>query len=172
MRNRILIIFLLAGLSLPLRAEMHSAMEISVGGGWSTLGYKVQPTQADVTGTNKGSWGAQVHVGYALFFTQNVGLGVGANFAHYGANASLSGTARWEDVTDTEGETYNHLTLIHSLKDKQDVYLVEIPLTLYLDFPLSRRFRPRFLPGEGVSRRLFGFRQEPDFPLPQTRFGL
>ena len=137
MRNRILIIFLLAGLSLPIRAEMHSAIEISVGGGWSTLGYKVQPTQADVTGTNKGSWGAQVHVGYALFFTQNVGLGVGANFAHYGANASLSGTARWEDVTDTEGEPYSHLTLIHSLKDKQDVYLVEIPLTLYLDFPLS-----------------------------------
>lgn len=137
MRNRILIISLLIGLSIPVAARMHSAIELSVGGGWSTLGYKVQPTQADVTGTNKGSWGAQVHVGYALFFTQNVGLGVGANFAHYGANASLSGTARWQGVTDTEGEPYNHLTLIHSLRDKQDVYLVEIPLTLYLDFPLT-----------------------------------
>lgn len=137
MRNRILIIYLLIGLSLPLAAQMHSAIEISVGGGWSTLEYKVQPRQEDVTGANKGSWGAQAHVGYALFFTPNVGLGVGANFSHYGANASLSGTARWKDVTDTEGETYNHLTLIHSLRDKQDVYLVEIPLTLYLSYPLT-----------------------------------
>lgn len=137
MRNRFLIIYILIGLSLPLAAQMHSAIEISVGGGWSTLGYKVQPRQEDVTGANKGSWGAQAHVGYALFFTPNVGLGVGANFSHYGANASLLGTARWNNVTDTEGETYNHLTLIHSLRDKQDVYLVEIPLALFLDFPLS-----------------------------------
>lgn len=140
MRNRIIIIYLLLGLSLPLySADMHSALEISVGGGWSTLGYKVQPNQAEVKGTNKGSWGAQAHVGYALFFTPNVGVGIGANFSHYGANASLSGTARWNDVTDTEGEQYNHLTIIHSLHDKQDVYLVEIPLTLYLDFPISYR---------------------------------
>lgn len=137
MRNRVINLFLLLGLCLPMAAQMHSAMEISVGGGWSSLGYQVQPTQADVTGANKGSWGAQVHVGYALFFTPKIGLGIGANFAHYGANASLSGTARWADVTDTEGERYNHLAIIHSLKDKQDAYLVEIPLTLYLDFPLS-----------------------------------
>ena len=139
MRNQILIIYLLLGLSLPLTAQTHSALEISVGGGWSTLGYKVQPHQADVKGTNKGSWGAQAHVGYALFFTPNVGLGVGANFSHYGANASLSGIAQWNDVTDTEGERYNHLTIIHSLNDKQDVYLVEIPITLYLSFPITDR---------------------------------
>ena len=78
-------------------ANMHSALEISVGGGWSTLGYKVLPKQAEVQGTNSGSWGAQAHVGYALFFTPNIGLGVGANFSHYGANASLSGVAQWKD---------------------------------------------------------------------------
>lgn len=139
MRNQILIIYLLLGLSLPLTAQTHSALEISVGGGWSTLGYKVQPHQADVKGTNKGSWGAQAHVGYALFFTPNVGLGVGANFSHYGANASLSGIAQWNDVRDTEGERYNHLTIIHSLNDKQDIYLMEIPITLYLSFPISYR---------------------------------
>lgn len=137
MRKRIIIIFLSIGLSLPAAAQMHSALEISVGGGWSTLGYKVQPTQPDVTGANKGSWGAQAHVGYALFFTPYVGLGVGVDFAHYGANAYLSGTARWADVNDTEGETYDHLTLIHSLRDQQDVYQVEIPITLYFCYPLT-----------------------------------
>ena len=137
MCKRILIIFLFIGLSLPMAANMHSALEISVGGGWSTLGYKVLPKQAEVQGTNSGSWGAQAHVGYALFFTPNIGLGVGANFSHYGANASLSGVAQWKDVTDTEGERYNHLTFIHSLKDKQDIYLVEIPLTFYLVYPLT-----------------------------------
>lgn len=137
MRNRILIIFLLLGLSLPMAARMHSALELSVGGGWSTLGYKVLPTQADVTGSNKGSWGLQAHVGYALFFTPNIGLGVGANFSHYGATASLTGTARWNDVMDTEGETYHHLAIIHSLRDKQDVYLVEIPLTFYIAYPMT-----------------------------------
>ena len=137
MRNRILTIFLLLGLSLPIAAQMHSAIELSVGGGWSTLGYKVLPTQADVTGSNKGSWGLQAHVGYALFFTPNVGLGVGANFSHYGATASLTGTARWNDVMDTEGETYHHLAIIHSLRDKQDVYLVEIPLTFYIAYPMT-----------------------------------
>lgn len=141
MRNRILIIFLLSGLSLPLWAQMHSALEISVGGGWSTLGYKVQPAQADVTGANNGSWGLQAHVGYAFFFTPHVGLGAGANFSHYGSEASLSGTAQWKGVADTEKETYNHLALIHSLRDKQDIYLVEIPLTLYFLFPLSYTLR-------------------------------
>lgn len=137
MRNRIIIIFLSLGLFLPVAAQKHSAFEFSVGGGWSTLGYKVQPQQAGVNGANNGSWGMQTHVGYAFFFTQNVGLGVGVNFSHYGANASLSGTAQWKDVTDTEGETYNHLTLIHSLRDKQDVYLVEVPLTCYFSIPMS-----------------------------------
>ncbi len=137
MRNRIVIIFLLLGLSLPMTAQMHSAVEISVGGGWSSLGYKVQPDQADVNGSNPGSWGAQVHVGYALFFTPNVGLGIGANFSHYGSTASFSGTAQWEGFTDTDGEKYNHLALIHSLKDKQDVYLVEIPLTFYFVYPIT-----------------------------------
>ncbi len=137
MRNRILIIFLFIGLSLPMAANMHSALEISVGGGWSTLGYKVLPTQADVQGSNKGSWGVQAHVGYALFFTPNVGLGLGANFSHYGATASLSGTAHWTGVIDTDGELYNHITYIHSLIDKQDIYLVEIPLTLYIVYPIN-----------------------------------
>lgn len=138
MRNRVVIIFLLLGLSLSYAAaQMHSALELSVGGGWSTLGYKVQPQHPDVNGSNQGSWGLQAHVGYAFFFTPNVGLGVGANFSHYGSAASLLGTARWDKVTDTEGEPYNHLVLIHSLLDKQDVYLVEIPLTLYVLFPMS-----------------------------------
>lgn len=137
MRKRIIIIFLFMGLSLPMAAQMHSAFEFSVGGGWSTLGYKVQPKQEDVKGANSGSWGAQVHIGYALFFSPNVGLGVGANFSHYGASASLAGIARWNDVIDTDGERYNHLAVIHSLKDRQDIYLVEIPLTFYFEYPLS-----------------------------------
>lgn len=137
MRNRILTIFIIAGLSLPVAAQMRSALELSVGGGWSTLGYKVVPTQADVRGANSGSWGVQAHVGYALFFTSHFGMGVGADFSHYGANASLMGTAQWKGVTDTEGETYNHLTLIHSLQDKQEVYLIEIPLTFYFVYPIS-----------------------------------
>ena len=55
MRNRIIILFLLMGLSLPMAAQMHSAVEISLGGGWSTLGYKVQPKQEDVQAANKRS---------------------------------------------------------------------------------------------------------------------
>ena len=137
MRNRILIIFLLWGLSLPMAAQMHSALEVSIGGGWSSLGYKVKPAQAAVNGSNDGSWGLQAHVGYALFFTPHVGLGIGANFSHYGSNASLSGTAQWNGVMDTDGESYNHLTIIHSLKDRQDIYWVEIPLTFYFVWPIA-----------------------------------
>lgn len=137
MRKRILIIFLTIGLSLPTVAQMHSALEISVGGGWSSLGYTMKPDQADVNGANKGSWGAQVHVGYALFFIPHVGLGVGADFTRYGSTASLSGTARWNGVIDTNGEKYNHLTLLHSFKDRQDVYYVEIPLTFYFVYPIT-----------------------------------
>lgn len=137
MRNRILIIFLLLGFSFPLWAQMHSTVEISAGGGWSTLGYKVQPTQADVKGSNSGSWGLQAHLGYAFFFTPKIGLGIGANFSHYGANASLTGTARWNEVTDTEGELYNHIVNIHSLRDKQDIYYIEIPLTCYFLYPIA-----------------------------------
>jgi hypothetical protein len=118
-------------------ADMHSAIELSVGGGWSTLGYKVQPLQPLVSGNNSGTWGLQAHIGYAFFFTPNVGLGIGADFSHYGAQATLNGTARWEDVTDTEGEHYNHLALIHSLRDKQEIFFVEIPVTFYFAYPVT-----------------------------------
>lgn len=138
MRNRILIILLfIVGLSLPAAAQTSSALEVSVGGGWSTLGYKVVPTQADIKGSNSGSWGLQAHVGYAFFFTPHIGLGIGVDFSHYGANASLSGTARWNDVMDAEGESYNHLALIHSLRDQQDVFMVDIPLTFYFVYPIT-----------------------------------
>ena len=137
MRKRIALIVVMACIAPVLRAQISSAIEFSLGGGWSTLGYKAQvPSQPDVYGSNNGSWGLQAHVGYALFFARYFGLGVGAEVSHIGSIATYGGTARWDD-TDSEGQNYSHLVAIHSLTDKKDVWYLEVPLTFYVLVPLS-----------------------------------
>ncbi|MCQ2342012.1 MAG: hypothetical protein MJZ75_00765 [Paludibacteraceae bacterium] len=133
-----ILILLLGWTAAMASARLTSIVELSVGGGWSSLGYKLDVAdQSLLTAKQPGSYSATAHLGYGLMFNDHIGLGIGADFSHYGAESKLSGTAQWLEVADTEGEIYNHHTDINKWKDQQHIFMVEIPLTLYLQAPLS-----------------------------------
>lgn len=85
-----------------------------------------------------GSYAYGVHVGYAVQFHRNVGLGVGLDFSRYGSATSIQGDKMWMGVYDTEGEKYNHLLRIYSLTDQMQQYYLNIPLSLRFTIPMGR----------------------------------
>ena len=119
--------FTIIGLLLFAATSMYglsSFFEVSVGGGWSSLGYGLtNATQPGLTMSQGGSYGLGAHVGYGLQFNKYVGLGVGVDLSRYGANAKMNGVAEWQGVRDTDGELYNHLTTVHKWSDQQELYM-------------------------------------------------
>ena len=114
-----------------------SFLEFSAGGGWSTLTYSLNGTPDGLQASQAGSYGLNFHVGYGVMLHPYVGLGIGADISRFGATARLKGEMVWNDVTDTDGERYNHYTRINRWNDRQELYYVEVPLTIYFWFPTS-----------------------------------
>lgn len=142
MRKRKFIIVLLALCYSVSGYSLSSFFEISGGGGWSSLGYGLKSTdQPALNVSQNGSYGFNAHIGYGLQFTRNIGVGIGVDFARYGATAKIGGQAIWQGVTDTEGEMYNHIALINKWTDRQEIYMLEIPLSLYVRFPIATDVR-------------------------------
>lgn len=83
-----------------------------------------------------GSYSYGVHIGYAVQFHRNVGLGLGVDLARYGTGTRITGDRYWMGVTDTEGEVYNHRMHIYSLRDQMQQIYLNIPLSLRLIVPL------------------------------------
>jgi len=118
-----------------------SRLEVSLGGGYSQLGYQFDKSSLpypnlDVKAT--GSWSAKAHLGYRFFFTNWVGLGVGANFQRYGGAPQLDGTITYNGVTDTDGERYNHTVQLHKWQQRDEIYMVEIPVSLCFAIPVQQ----------------------------------
>lgn len=142
MRRRLSILLILVLCFSVSAYALSSFFEISAGGGWSTLGYGLDnSTQPGLNVSQKGSYGFNAHIGYGLQFTRNIGVGLGVDFARYGANSRLSGQALWSGVTDTEGELYNHTSVLSDWSDKQEIYMLEIPLAVYIRFPVATNVR-------------------------------
>ena len=121
---------------------VSSFFELSAGGGWSTLGYRLSnETQPGLSARQAGSYGLNVHAGYGLQFTRLIGVGVGVDLSRYGSASVLKGEARWTHVMDTEGEAYDHITATQGWTDQQEIYMVEVPLSLYLRFPVAQYTR-------------------------------
>ena len=121
---------------------VSSFIELSVGGGWSTLAYGLSnKTQPNLSMRQTGSYGLNGHIGYGLQFTRMIGAGVGVDIARYGATALMSGEAQWLGVTDSEGELYNHFITVHRWADRQQLWMIEIPISLYLRFPVGQDAR-------------------------------
>lgn len=114
----------------------HS-FEITVGGGYSSLGYKVNEVSALLNSRTIGSYSAQGHLGYNWFFTEYVGLGVGLDVEHYGQSAKLDGQLVWEGVTDTDGEKYDHHLALNKWSETQDYWTFEIPVSLVFSIPVQ-----------------------------------
>lgn len=138
--NMLMALLLLAVLPVGARSRLPksnkltgSAFEAGVGAGWTTLQYTL------TDGTNTGAAHFSVHAGYSYFFNRNIGIGVGVDFARYGASAYYGNKLlTWDGVQDSDGETYMHQTQLNHWRETQSLYAVSVPLVLQFAFPINR----------------------------------
>ena len=140
LRNTALTAVWLLSSMLAVTARTTSELELAVGGGWSTLGYSLRSPYEGFSATQTGSWGLVAHGGYTLLLSDYVGLGVGVGLGRYGADAALGGTLRWDDVVDTDGEHYNHLTTVQGWHEQHTLWYLLPEASLGLRLPLSPTF--------------------------------
>lgn len=73
------------------------------------------------------SWNANIGISY--YFLPWFGFGTGVHFSTYQSNATISESWKY-DLTDRYGDRYTQTLTPEGLKEKQEVYFVEIPLAL------------------------------------------
>lgn len=139
--RKILLIAVIA-LSLPVWAasdKTHSrghSFEVTVGGGYSSLGYKPNTPVNGLTAETFGSYSAQAHIGYNWFFIEYMGIAVGVDAQHYGQSTFLNGIMTWNGVTDTDGERYEHRLGVNNWQEKADYWSIEVPVSVVFSIPV------------------------------------
>ena len=73
------------------------------------------------------TWNANIGINY--YFLPWFGIGTGAHFSTYMSNATIDKIWTY-DLTDRYGDAYTQTITPNSLKEKQKVWMVEIPLAL------------------------------------------
>lgn len=117
---------------------IYSILELSGLGGWSTQNTKPVSPDPAIRVSERGSYAYGVHVGYALQFHRNVGIGIGVDLARYGSSTLITGDKIWNGVTDTDGESYNHRLHLYSLTDQMQQVYVNVPVALRFIIPMGR----------------------------------
>lgn len=126
------------------QAKTSSFFELSVDGGWSSIGYSLNSPQPTLTASQRGSYLYGAHLAYGLKLNRHFGLSLGADVHRYGGTAALDGALIWNKVKDTDGELYNHITKVYSLQDKQEAIFIEVPLALNFYVPLQEDLNLHF----------------------------
>jgi len=116
---------------LPAFLQARSVLEFTLDAGYSSTSYKLSE------GKLTGGLGYGANLGYAWFFHQNVGLGLGFGFRHYAGGVKIDGTLDYKDVVDTDNEPYEHFTYYNNWREKQDMYYLEFPVSLQVFVPLQ-----------------------------------
>lgn len=117
------------------KLELHplrkgSYFQFGIGAGISDLLYGVE------AGSQRVLPSLTANIGYTYFFLPWMGIGTGAHISHYGSVAILTGEygkniESWNSVSDDDGDTYNHRVRMQNWKERQVIYMVEIPLALH-----------------------------------------
>ena len=120
-------------LSLSVRANDTTAVQpevfrhyidIHAAGGVSRLEYALQG------GTNSITPAFSVGLGYTYFFHRSVGLQLGLHFTRVASDARMTTPLAWNNLTDYQGDTYDHHLTFNGWKERQQSYLLEVPLGL------------------------------------------
>lgn len=100
-------------------------VQFLAGGGWGTLNYALSDG-----GRVSGTPHATVQLQYAWFFHEHWGLSVGASCAATSSKARLTGERKWAGQTDSDGEPYEHHTVLTDWQERQTVHQAAIPIAL------------------------------------------
>lgn len=79
------------------------------------------------------------NVGYAYYFLPYMGIGVGVGVSNYGTAATFTESQVWSGLTDEFGDEYEHRTDIVAWREKQQSYLLEVPVALRFRHNFGRR---------------------------------
>lgn len=79
------------------------------------------------------------NVGYAYYFLPYMGIGVGVGVSNYGTAATFTESQAWSGLTDEFGDEYEHRTDIVAWREKQQSYLLEVPVALRFRHNFGRR---------------------------------
>jgi len=116
----------------PLRKGFY--FQFGAGGGVSDLLYTVQGgTQTFLFPS------ATANIGFSYFFLPWMGIGTGAYASNYGSVAKLNGEYVWNNVIDSDGDTYNHHIKMNDWTERQVTYMVEIPLAFQFQHNFNGR---------------------------------
>ena len=132
--HRLLFTALLSLISLGALAQpdaLHS-VEIAGGAGWSNIDYRLSNMH------QPGDIGGLIHLGYNIHPTRWLSFGIGVDIECDGANAIGNLANSWEDVTDSDGENYKHWLQLNNWHERQDVWLLQIPLVIQFIVPADK----------------------------------
>lgn len=139
--KRLLLVISVLFFLLPVWAEKegHSrgiSFDANLGAGWTTLGYRLQPL-SDWSASANGNYGLNGHLGVNFFFSEYIGLGIGADITRFGETLSLTGRMQWDGVTDTDGEKYCHILDVKKWNEQQQYTYVSPQAMLLFAFPVG-----------------------------------
>ncbi len=132
--RKLLLAISIALCSLALKAQpdaLHS-IEIAGGAGWSNIDYKLTEMR------QQGDIGGIMHLGYNVHATSWLSFGIGVDMEADGANATGSISNKWTGVTDTDGEKYDHQLLMSNWRERQHMWLLQIPVAIQFIVPSDK----------------------------------
>jgi len=127
-RKQIVLSLICLFLGVCVSAQIKHEFSLSAGGGISTLNYKPSIGEANLFGVD--NLGGTAGIGYAFFFTDNVGIGTGGELALYRSKFIFS-----DDIT-----IGSNTIRLNDYEETQQALLVNIPLTLQIRAGNHHRF--------------------------------
>lgn len=116
-------------------------IQAMLGGSYSSLGYSLKNSDGANVGSEVGNFGGLVQLQYAYFWNDHWGVTAGVGFSTYSSLGTLNTTKIFEGQTDSDGELYDHYAVTHDWKERQAMYMVDIPIAIQLQYPISGNIR-------------------------------
>ena len=133
-RIKIITLALLLG-AVTLTAQPRHEFSLHGGFGLSTLNYKT------TIGERTSGFGGQFGLGYTYFFSPNLGIRTGLNFAFYNSKFKMN---RWETrymTFDMDGTEFEFHSVVSGYEETQHATMLQIPIMLQYQRPINERLQ-------------------------------
>ena len=138
MKRQIIILpiafFLLIGTVGQLYAQKRHEFSISTGGGVSKLNF------LEIAGERNFGFSGNFGLGYHFFFTQEFGIGTGAELALYNTQFKMNEYDVNSMAADIDGDDFEFRSTISGYSENQSIMLLKIPLMLQVQSGGSQQF--------------------------------
>jgi outer membrane protein OmpA-like peptidoglycan-associated protein len=114
-----------------------SYVVFDIGGGLHTLNYKLSGY-----GTKNPGFGLTARAGYRYFFGKgNFGAGFDVNLKNYNSSGKFNYINEISGAVDTDNDSYTNRTYYYYLKERQSEILLNVPLGLFYQHKLLKKFK-------------------------------